>query len=67
MVPMQRDEANEVLKAQAHVWNHLFNFINSMSLKCVVQLGIPDIVHSYGRPMTLSQLVAALSIPPDRA
>ncbi|XP_058100628.1 trans-resveratrol di-O-methyltransferase-like [Magnolia sinica] len=67
MVLMQGDEANGVLKAQAHVWNHLFNFINSMSLKCAVQLGIPDIVHSHGCPMTLPQLVAALSIAPSRA
>ncbi|KAB5512714.1 hypothetical protein DKX38_029742 [Salix brachista] len=28
----------ELLQAQAHVWNHIFNFINSMSLKCVVEL-----------------------------
>ncbi|XP_058100606.1 trans-resveratrol di-O-methyltransferase-like [Magnolia sinica] len=61
------EEAKEVLKAQSHVWNHLFNFINSMSLKCAVQLGIPDIVHSHGCPMTLSQLVATLSIAPARA
>ncbi|WMV46501.1 hypothetical protein MTR67_039886 [Solanum verrucosum] len=33
-----------------------------MSLKRAIQLGIPDIIHSHGRAMTLSNLVDALSI-----
>ncbi|KAL0399991.1 UNVERIFIED_CONTAM: Chavicol O-methyltransferase [Sesamum radiatum] len=53
----------QLLHAQAHVWNHLFSFINSISLKCAIQLGIPDIIHNHGKPMTLSQLVHALPIP----
>ncbi|KAK8992101.1 hypothetical protein V6N11_044993 [Hibiscus sabdariffa] len=53
---------NELLEAQAHVWNHIFSFINSMSLKCAVDLGIPDIIHNHGKPMTVSKLVAALPI-----
>ncbi|XP_059306782.1 trans-resveratrol di-O-methyltransferase-like [Lycium ferocissimum] len=56
------DETSEVLAAQAHIANHVFNYINSMSLKCAIQLGIPDIIHSHGRAMTLSDLVNALSI-----
>ncbi|XWS63451.1 hypothetical protein CRYUN_Cryun06bG0098200 [Craigia yunnanensis] len=52
----------EVLQAQAHVWNHIFNFINSMSLKCAIDLGIPDIIHNHGKPMTISALVAELPI-----
>ncbi|EXC27579.1 8-hydroxyquercetin 8-O-methyltransferase [Morus notabilis] len=54
--------ATEQLKAQAHIWNQIFNFINSMSLKCAIQLGIPDAIHSHGKPMTLSQLISALPI-----
>ncbi|KAL3834855.1 hypothetical protein ACJIZ3_009591 [Penstemon smallii] len=50
----------ELLEAQAHVWNHIFNFINSMSLKCAVQLNIPDIIHKHGKPIKLSELVNAL-------
>ncbi|KAJ6744914.1 O-METHYLTRANSFERASE [Salix purpurea] len=57
----------ELLQAQAHVWNHIFNFINSMSLKCAVELGIPDIIHNHGKPMTLSELVAVLPIHPTKA
>ncbi|KAG5617594.1 hypothetical protein H5410_017418 [Solanum commersonii] len=56
------DETRQVLAAQAHIWNHIFNFINSMSLKCAIQLEIPDIIHSHGRPMNLSDLVEALPI-----
>ncbi|KAJ8754863.1 hypothetical protein K2173_015375 [Erythroxylum novogranatense] len=58
-----RDEyQSELLQAQAHIWNHMFMFINSMSLKCAVQLGIPDIIHSHGKPMTLSQIATSISV-----
>ncbi|KAL0320109.1 UNVERIFIED_CONTAM: Chavicol O-methyltransferase [Sesamum radiatum] len=53
----------QLLHAQAHIWNHLFSFINSMSLKCAIELGIPDIIHNHAKPMSLSQLLDALSIP----
>ncbi|KAL0399775.1 UNVERIFIED_CONTAM: Trans-resveratrol di-O-methyltransferase [Sesamum radiatum] len=52
----------ELLDAQSHVWNNLFNFINSMSLKCVIQLGIPDIILKHGKPMTLSELTHSLHL-----
>ncbi|KAI3465691.1 hypothetical protein Pfo_022354 [Paulownia fortunei] len=61
-LPNGIDSTQELLDAQAHVWNHIFNFINSMSLKCAIQLRIPDIIHKHGKPMTLSQLVDALPI-----
>ncbi|GMI70065.1 N-acetylserotonin O-methyltransferase [Hibiscus trionum] len=54
------ETANELLEAQAHVWNHIFSFINSTSLKCAVDLGIPDIIHNHRKPMTVTELVAAL-------
>ncbi|XVF25730.1 hypothetical protein REPUB_Repub13aG0238900 [Reevesia pubescens] len=38
-----------------------------MSLKCAVQLGIPDIIHNHGEPITLSELVSALNIDPTKA
>ena len=56
----------ELLEAQAHVWNHIFNFINSMSLKCAVELGIPDLINKHGKPMTLNELVSALTINPSK-
>ncbi|XP_022135671.1 probable O-methyltransferase 3 [Momordica charantia] len=59
--------SHELLEAQAHIWNHIFNFINSMALKCAVQLGIPDAIHRHGpNPMPLSQLVSALQLSPQK-
>ena len=56
----------ELLKAQAHAWNHIFSFINSMSLKCAVELGIADIIHTHDKPISLTELAAKLSIPPTK-
>ncbi|KAK1568277.1 hypothetical protein Q3G72_022528 [Acer saccharum] len=58
---------NELLEAQAHAWNHIFNFINSGSLKCAIQLGIPDVIHKHSKPMTLTKLVSALPIHPSKS
>ncbi|WCJ30892.1 O-methyltransferase family protein [Euphorbia peplus] len=57
-----KNKSCEFLKAQAHIWNHIFNFINSMSLKCAIELGIPEIIHTHGKPITISELTSALSI-----
>ncbi|KAK8992022.1 hypothetical protein V6N11_044914 [Hibiscus sabdariffa] len=65
---MDKANANELLVAQAHVWNHIFSFINSMSLKCAVDLGIADIIQNHGQPMSLTELLAALpSLNPTKA
>ncbi|KAM7275326.1 hypothetical protein ACFE04_017192 [Oxalis oulophora] len=37
-----------------------------MSLKCAIELNIPDVIHTHGQPMTLSKLVSALSINPKK-
>ncbi|KAH0636427.1 hypothetical protein KY290_036872 [Solanum tuberosum] len=56
------DETSEVLAAQAHIMNHVLNYVISMSLKCAIQLEIPDIIYSHGRSMTISDLLNALPI-----
>nr|AAX82431.1 3,5-dimethoxyphenol O-methyltransferase [Ruta graveolens] len=56
----------ELFKAQGQVWNCALNCVNSLSLKCAVELGIPDIIHSHGQPMTLSQICSALNIQPNK-
>ena len=61
------EHSNELLRAQAHIWNHIFSFINSMSLKSAIELGIPDIINKHGRPMSLSQLTVALPINPTKS
>jgi trans-resveratrol di-O-methyltransferase len=67
LVPTGEHGSELPLDAQAHIWNHILNFINSMSLKCAIELGIPDIIHNHGKPMTLSELTAALPIHPTKA
>nr|QCF60517.1 O-methyltransferase [Salvia dorisiana] len=54
--------SQDVLEAQAHVWNHIFSYIKSMALRSAVELRIPDAIHKHGKPMTLSQLAESLSI-----
>lgn len=64
----QNDEqTRDLLHSQAHILNHAFNFVNSMSLKCAIELQIPDIINRHGAPMLLSELVEALSISKERS
>lgn len=51
----------EILEAESHIWNHTFKFVNSMALKCAVELGLPDIIHSHGKPITLPHLIKAIN------
>ncbi|KAK9055918.1 hypothetical protein SSX86_027005 [Deinandra increscens subsp. villosa] len=59
-------EANELFEAQAHIYRHLFNYATSMSLGCALELGIPDIVHNHGKPITIQELVSNLNLPIDK-
>ncbi|KAK6134749.1 hypothetical protein DH2020_031508 [Rehmannia glutinosa] len=61
-LPNGIESTQELLDAQAHIMSHTMHFINSMSLKCAVQLRIPDIIHKHQKPMTLSELTDALPI-----
>ncbi|KAM7498063.1 hypothetical protein LguiA_022477 [Lonicera macranthoides] len=56
------EQTSELLQAHAHIWNHILNFIISMSLNCAIKLGIPDAINNHGRPMTLLELIDALPI-----
>nr|XP_043636749.1 trans-resveratrol di-O-methyltransferase-like [Erigeron canadensis] len=60
------EESKDLLHFQAQIWNHIFSFIKPMSLKCAIQLEIPDIINGHGAPMLLSELVDALSINKER-
>ncbi|KAK4271637.1 hypothetical protein QN277_020300 [Acacia crassicarpa] len=57
----------ELFQAQAHLYKHVFNFLGSMSLKSALQLNIPDIIYSHGRPITLPELVSALQMDPAKS
>lgn len=60
--PKQANEISEMLNGQVHILNQSLKFINSMSLKCAIQLNIPDIIENHGAPMRLCELVMALGI-----
>ncbi|KAB2614330.1 (R-S)-reticuline 7-O-methyltransferase-like [Pyrus ussuriensis x Pyrus communis] len=70
-------EATEVeasLRGQANIRKYMFGFVDSMALKCAVELRIADIIHSHSptdgasnsKPMiTLSQLASSIAPSPD--
>ncbi|KAK1412125.1 hypothetical protein QVD17_33121 [Tagetes erecta] len=67
MALIQSDvQTKDLLQSQAHIWNHIFSFIKSMSLKCAMELQIPDIIDRHGSPMLLSELVEALGVKQER-
>ncbi|CAO1944928.1 unnamed protein product [Urochloa humidicola] len=57
---------DQLMQAQAELWNHVFSYTRSMSLRCAVELGVPDAVHRLGGAATVPELAAALSLPPSR-
>lgn len=61
-LPKGIESTQELLEAQAHIWKHIGHTTTSQALRCAIQLGIPDIIHKHGKPMTLSEAGAALSI-----
>ncbi|XP_073313746.1 trans-resveratrol di-O-methyltransferase-like [Primulina huaijiensis] len=61
-LPGEEESTHELLMAHAQVWNHIFKFMLPMSLKCAIELNIPDIIKNHGKPMTLSELICALPI-----
>ncbi|RYR46804.1 hypothetical protein Ahy_A07g032630 [Arachis hypogaea] len=61
------DKASKLLQAQSHECNRIFSFINSISFKCAVDLGILEAINNYGQPMPFSKLIASLLIiPPSK-
>ncbi|KAH9607894.1 hypothetical protein KSS87_001337 [Heliosperma pusillum] len=61
------DHNEELLNAQTHIWTHIFTSLNSMALKCAIQLQIPDTIHKHGKPMTLRELANALVLHPTKS
>ncbi|KAL5864929.1 hypothetical protein ACOSQ3_002443 [Xanthoceras sorbifolium] len=51
------------LRGQAEIWRHIFAFVDSLALKCAIDLQIPYIIHSHGRSITLSQIISRIESP----
>ena len=63
---MEAKETPAMVKGQAEIWQQMYAFVDSMALKCAVELRIADIIHSYGGPITLRQIADGIdSSSPD--
>ncbi|KAF8043269.1 hypothetical protein BT93_A1571 [Corymbia citriodora subsp. variegata] len=55
-----------MLRGQAEIWRYMLGFADSMALKCAVELGIADIIHSHGGcPLTLAQIARSIDGSPS--
>uniref|UniRef100_A0A803L1V2 Uncharacterized protein n=1 Tax=Chenopodium quinoa TaxID=63459 RepID=A0A803L1V2_CHEQI len=64
---MSKEEAKELLDAVTHISNQNIAYLNSMALKCAVQLSIPEAIHKHSKAVTIDELAKALSIHPTKA
>ncbi|ERN03364.1 hypothetical protein AMTR_s00003p00247330 [Amborella trichopoda] len=56
---------DEEVEGQAEFWQLTLAFIDSLVLRCAVELGITDLIKANnGEPVTLTQIVASLMSPP---
>lgn len=58
----------EHLQAQAYIYKFMFGFVDSLALKSAVELGIADIIHAQGQPISLRHIISSIGTPsPDSA
>ncbi|KAE9589705.1 hypothetical protein Lal_00021555 [Lupinus albus] len=68
MASKNDQSAIELLNGEAILHSQLFSFIRPMCLKWAVELGIADIIHNHGKPITIPELILALvQVPPAKA
>ena len=60
---MEPKETLALVQGQAQIWQHMFRFLDSMALKCAVELRIADIIHSFGGPISLRQIASGIDSP----
>ncbi|PNX79688.1 isoflavone 7-O-methyltransferase-like protein [Trifolium pratense] len=60
------NDESELYHAQLHLYKHIYSFISSMALKSAVELGIADVIHNHGKPMTLTELASSLKLHPSK-
>ncbi|VAH40430.1 unnamed protein product [Triticum turgidum subsp. durum] len=56
----------ELLQALAELQNHMLGYVKSMSLRCVVDLGIPEAIHSRGGTATIANIEADAKVHPGK-
>ncbi|KAJ6693316.1 hypothetical protein OIU85_004117 [Salix viminalis] len=60
---MASQEAEAMFKSQVEISQLVLGFVDSMALKCAVELRLADIIHSHGRPISLSQIASGINSP----
>ncbi|XP_028787623.1 isoflavone 7-O-methyltransferase-like [Neltuma alba] len=60
------DKTAELFHGQAQLYRLMYLWMSSLCLKCAIELEIPDIIHEHGQPISLSQLVSDLKVPPSK-
>nr|DAD24229.1 TPA_asm: hypothetical protein HUJ06_025692 [Nelumbo nucifera] len=50
--------------AAAKIWKFVYGFADCLVLRCAIDLGIADIIHKQGEPLTLSELGAQIPVQP---
>ncbi|XP_021903781.1 (RS)-norcoclaurine 6-O-methyltransferase-like [Carica papaya] len=59
-------EAEEEAQAGVDIWKYAFGFVDMAVVKCAIELGIPDTLVNQDKPMTLSEISAALRCSPPQ-
>ncbi|KAK4403522.1 Acetylserotonin O-methyltransferase [Sesamum angolense] len=54
---------DEEAQARVDVWKYAYGFDAMRVVKCVIELGLPNVLENHGSPMTLSQLSSAVGCP----
>ncbi|GLJ59296.1 hypothetical protein SUGI_1501830 [Cryptomeria japonica] len=60
------ESGEEELAGQAEAWKYTFAFVESLAVKSVVLLGIPDIIARHGPKATLSLSQIAAELPSEK-
>jgi hypothetical protein len=55
---MEPKETPTRVQGQAKIWQQMFGFVDSMALKCAVELLIADIIHFHGGLIILHQIAS---------
>lgn len=59
---------SELSKPHTNLLSIQFGYVNSMALRCAMQIGIPDLIHSNdSSSISLSELAAAIPIPETKS
>uniref|UniRef100_A0A7N0SZY7 O-methyltransferase n=1 Tax=Kalanchoe fedtschenkoi TaxID=63787 RepID=A0A7N0SZY7_KALFE len=50
--------------AKVEIWRYVFGFVEMAAVKCVIELGIPDVLEARGEPVALEDLASATGSDP---